>query len=187
MNEDVELYIDDCKDRMNKAVQHFEKELITIRAGKANPHVLDAVTVDYYGTPTILSRISNVGVSDARTIVIQPWEKKMIEPIEKAILKANLGFNPMNNGEVIRIMVPVLTEERRKQLVKQVKGESENTKVAIRNVRRETLEELKVLKKNGLEEDQEKEAEELVQKLTNDFIKKTDELVEIKEKEIMTV
>lgn len=187
MNEELQLYLEDCKDRMNNAINHLSKELSKIRAGKAHPSMVDEVKVEYYGTLTPLNQVSNVGISDARTIAIQPWEKNMIEPIEKAIMKANLGFNPINNGEVIRINVPALTEERRKQLVKQVKTEGENAKISIRNVRRETNEEIKKLQKDGLAEDMAKKAEEQVQALTDAHVKKVDELMEAKEKDIMTI
>ncbi len=187
MNEEVELYLDDSKDNMQSAFDHLEKELLKVRAGKASPHMLDGVTVDYYGVETPLDRVSNVNTSDARTIVIQPWEKNMIEPIEKAIMKANLGLNPINNGELIRINVPALTEERRKQLVKQVRTIAESTRVSIRNTRRDTNDELKKLKKEGLAEDEAKRAEEEVQKLTDDYIKKVDDLLEKKEEDIMTI
>ncbi|MBI5218522.1 MAG: ribosome recycling factor [Bacteroidia bacterium] len=187
MSEEVQLYLDDARQTMNNALVHLDNELVKIRAGKANPHMLDGITVDYYGVMSPLSQVSNISTPDARTIFIQPWDKSIIEPIEKAIQKANLGFNPVNNGEVIRIAVPPLTEERRKQLVKQVKTEGEAAKVSIRNVRRDTNEELKTLKKEGIPEDEIKKGEEEVQKLTDGFIKKVDELLEKKEKEIMTV
>ncbi len=187
MNEDVELYLEDAKDSMDKTMKHLEKELLKIRAGKASPQMLDGLTVDYYGSMTPLTQVSNVGTSDARTIMVQPWEKAMIAPIEKAIMKANLGFNPVNNGEIIRINVPVLTEERRKQLAKQVKNEGENTKISIRNIRRDVNDEIKQLKKDGLSEDEAKSGEDEVQVVTNSFIVKVDKLIKAKETEIMTV
>lgn len=187
MSEEVQLYIEDAKDTMNNAIVHLENELIKIRAGKANPHMLDGIYIDYYGVKSPLSQVSNISTPDAKTIFIQPWDKKMIELIEKSILKANLGFNPVNNGEVIRIAVPPLSEERRKQLVKQVKNEGETAKVSIRNSRRDTNEGLKALKKEGVSEDEIKKAEDEVQKLTDSFSKKVDDLLEKKEKEIMTV
>jgi len=187
MNEDVEIYLEDLTDKLNGAVSHLEKELHKIRAGKATPAMLDGIVVDYYGSMTPLSRIANVNSTDARTLVIQPWEKSMIDPIEKAILKANIGLNPVNNGELIRINVPALTEERRKQLVKQMKTEGENAKISIRNARRETIEEIKKLKKDGLPEDEAKEAEEKIQKIHDDFIKKVDKILEFKESEITTI
>lgn len=187
MNEELNMYIEDAKERMEKAIEHLNNELRVIRAGKANPGMLSNIMVDYYGTLTPLQQVSNVGTLDARTISIQPWEKSMIGPIEKAILAANLGFNPQNNGEVIRIAVPPLTEERRKQLVKQVKSEGENARVSIRNARRDTNDEIKKLQKDGLSEDIAKDAEEEVQKLTDKFNKKVEELLEQKEEEILTV
>lgn len=187
MSEEVQLYIEDSKDTMNNAIGHLENELTKIRAGKANPHMLDGLSIDYYGVKSPLAQVSNISTPDAKTIFIQPWDKKMIELIEKSILKANLGFNPVNNGEVIRIAVPPLSEERRKQLVKQVKNEGETAKVSIRNARRDTNEGLKTLKKEGISEDEIKKAEEEVQKLTDSFSKKVEELLEKKEKEIMTV
>ncbi|MFP4555416.1 MAG: ribosome recycling factor [Bacteroidales bacterium] len=187
MTEEVNMYIEDAKERMEKAIEHLTNELRVIRAGKANPGMLTNIMVDYYGTLTPLQQVSNVGTLDARTISIQPWEKSMIGPIEKAILAANLGFNPQNNGEVIRIAVPPLTEERRKQLVKQVKSEGENARVSIRNARRDTNEEIKKLQKDGLSEDVAKDAEEEVQKLTDKFNKKVEELLVQKEEEILTV
>lgn len=187
MEEEAILYIDEAKEGMEKAIVHLENELRTIRAGKANPAMLASVMVDYYGTLTPLQQVSNVGTLDPRTISIQPWEKNMIEPIEKAILAANLGFNPQNNGEVIRIAVPILTEERRKELVKQVRAEGENARVSIRNSRRDANESVKKLQKDGLSEDLAKNIESEIQKLTDDFIKKIEEVLEKKEEEIMTV
>jgi len=187
MNEELELFIDDCGENMDAATKHLEKELLKIRAGRASVQMLDGISVDYYGTMTPLNQISNMGCPDPKTIAIQPWEKSMIEHIEKAILKANLGFNPANNGEIIRINVPPLTEERRKALVRQVKTECENGKVAIRNIRRDTNEEIKRLKKEGLEEDVAINAEEKVQRMTDINIKRVDDILEKKEKDIMTV
>jgi ribosome recycling factor len=187
MNEEVNFYIEDATERMEKAILHLEDELRVIRAGKANPAMLSGIMVDYYGTSTPLQQISNVGTLDARTITIQPWEKNMIGPIEKAILAANLGFNPQNNGEVIRIAVPPLTEDRRKNLVKQVKTEGENARVSIRNARRDANEEIKKLQKNGLEEDIAKDAEATIQKLTDNYNKKVEEQLIKKEQEILTV
>lgn len=187
MSEELQLVLMEAKDSMQHAITHLDAELAKIRAGKANPHMLDGLSVDYYGTLTPLTQVSTISTPDARTIFIQPWEKSMIEPIEKAIQKANLGFNPVNNGEVIRIVVPPLTEERRKQLVKQVKTEGETAKVSVRNVRRDANEELKTLKKDGIPEDEIKKGEEEIQKLTDNYIKKVDEVLEKKEKEIMTI
>lgn len=184
---EVNLVISIAEEHMLKAVEHLEAELRIIRAGRANPAMLSGIMVDYYGTMTPLSQVSSVGSPDARTIVIQPWEKKMIEPIEKAIMAANLGFNPQNNGENVRIMVPPLTEERRKDLVKQVKHEGENARVSIRNARRDSIEEIKKMQKNGLAEDAAKDAENKIQKITEGYNKKVDEHLEKKEKEILTV
>lgn len=187
MTDEVNFCIEEANERMEKAISHLENELRIIRAGKANPAMLSGLMVDYYGTMTPLQQVSNVGTLDARTITIQPWEKSMIGPIEKAILAANLGFNPQNNGEVIRIAVPPLTEERRKQLVKQVKNEGENARVSIRNARRDANEELKKLQKDGLAEDLAKDAEGEVQKLTDSYNKKVEDLLIKKEQEILTV
>lgn len=187
MSEEVELYLDDAKDRMEKAIKHLESELLKIRAGKASPVMLDSVFVDYYGTRSPLSQVANINTPDAKTIVVQPWDKSMLEPVEKAIMAANLGFNPINNGDILRIIVPPLTEERRRQLAKQVKGEGENTKVGIRNVRRDVNEALKKLKKEGIPEDEIKDAEDKIQKMTDLYIKKTDDVLEKKEKDIMSI
>ncbi len=183
----MNLVIEMAEEKMENAIKYLTDELSKLRAGKASPHMLDGVTVDYYGTVTPLDRVSNINTPDARTILVQPWEKSMLEPIEKAILHANLGFNPVNNGEVLRIVVPVLTEERRKVLVKQVKGEGENARVSIRNARREANDELKKLQKEGMPEDLEKSAQQEVQKLTDTYIEKVDKVLERKEEEIMTV
>jgi ribosome recycling factor len=187
MKEEADFVIEESRERMSKAIEHLENELRVIRAGKANPSMLSSVMVDYYGTLTPLQQISSVGTPDARTITIQPWEKNMITPIEKAIMAANLGFNPQNNGEMIRVAVPPLTEERRKQLVKQVKNEGESARVSIRNARRDANEEIKKLQKNGLAEDLAKDSETEVQKLTDNFSKKVEELLVKKEQEILTV
>jgi len=172
---------------MEKSISHLENELIKIRAGKANPHMLDGIMVNYYGVQTPLNQVSNIGTPDPRTLIIQPWDRSMIETIEKAIMQANIGLNPVNNGEVIRINVPPLTEERRRDLVKQVKNEGENTKIGIRSARRDANEELKKMKKEGLAEDAEKIAQDEVQKLTDEFIEEIDNILEAKEKDIMTV
>jgi ribosome recycling factor len=185
--EDAELCIDIATDRMQKAVDHLDNELKVLRAGRANPNMLSGVVVDYYGTPTPLTQVASVSSPDARSIAIQPWEKKLIESIEKAIQAANLGFNPQNNGETIRVIVPPLTEERRRDLVKQVKHEGENARVSVRNARRDAIEEIKKFQKAGLAEDLAKDAEHKVQKLTDNFNKKIEEHLERKEKEILTV
>ena len=154
MNEEAQMYIDEAEEKMKAAVVHFEGELAKIRAGKATPAILQGISVDYYGTPTPLNQVANVGTTDARTIVVQPWEKTMLPKIEKEILKANLGLTPTNNGEILRIVIPALTEERRKALVKQVKQEAENARVAVRGVRKDTNNTLKSLEKDGLTEDE---------------------------------
>lgn len=187
MHEEAQLVLDDCKERMELAISHLEKELLHVRAGKANPAMLDSVHVDYYGSMTALNQVSNISTPDPRTIAVQPWEKKMIPIIEKAIMAANLGFNPDNNGEVIRINIPPLTEERRKGLVKQAYKEGENAKISIRTARKNANDELKKLLKEGLPEDMEKDAEKEVQSYTDDFVKNIDILVSAKEKDIMTI
>ena len=187
MQEEVDFVLEHSKERMKAAINHLEKELIHVRAGKASPAMLDGVVVDYYGSMTPLSQVANINTPDARTIAIQPWEKKMIPVIEKAILNANLGFNPDNNGEMIRINVPVLTEERRKGLVKQAQHEGEIAKVSVRTVRKEANESLKKLQKEGVAEDIVKDAEEEVQEMTNSYSIKIDNLVKAKEKDIMTI
>ena len=187
MNEDVELIYEMTREKMEKAIEHLESELSRIRAGKANIHILDGIMVDYYGAMTPLNQVSNISTPDAKTIAIQPWEKKMIDPIERAIQQANIGINPINNGEIIRLIIPPLTEERRIELVKQVKNEGENARVSIRSSRREANEEYKQMQKDGLSEDEAKTAEDNIQKLTDEFIKKIDTLLEAKEKDIMTV
>ncbi len=187
MEEEIQLYLDDARDSMKKAIGHLEEELLRVRAGKATPGVLEGIFVDYYGSQTPLSQVSNVSTPDAKTIAIQPWEKNMIDPIEKAIMAANIGLTPVNNGEIIRLNVPPLTEERRKELVKKVKVLGENTKVSIRNARRDTNEAFKQMKKNGLSEDQEKDAEAKVQDMTNKYTEKVDVLINDKEKDIMTI
>jgi len=185
--EDVKKQIEKSKAQMAKAVDFLEDSIAHIRAGKADIRVLDNVMVDYYGSQMSLSQVSNVTVPDARTIKIQPWEKKMFEVIEKAILVSNLGFNPTNNGESIIIAVPPLTEERRRELVKQAKQEGENSKIIIRNVRKDANEAFKKMKKDGLAEDLAKDAEESMQKLTDSYIGKVDELLKKKEQDIMAV
>lgn len=173
--------------KMEDAVSHLQEELKTYRAGKANPEVFASVIVNYYGAATPLPQMSNITTPDAKTMLIQPWDKSMIHTIEKAIMDANLGFTPQNNGEVIRINVPALTEERRRELVKKARTAGETAKVSVRNARREAMDSLKKLQKEGLPEDVEKDDEEKVQKFTDKFVKKIDEVLELKEKEIMTV
>jgi ribosome recycling factor len=187
MQEEIEFILDTAKEAMDKSIKHLEDALSKIRAGKASPAMLDGVMVDYYGSQTPLNQVSNVNTPDARTLSIQPWEKAMLEPIERSIINANLGLNPQNNGELIMINVPPLTEERRKDLVKKAKSESEDAKVGIRNARKEANDEIKKLEKDGLSEDLSKDAVEEVQKITNQFSLKVDSEIERKEKDIMTV
>ena len=172
---------------MHIAVLHLEKELQKIRAGKASPQMLEGVRIDYYGTMTPIDQTANISTPDARQIIVQPWDKSVIGLIEKAILAANLGFNPKNEGEILRIIVPALTEERRKDLVRKAKAEAENTKISIRNIRRVANETAKKLKKDGLPEDEVDKLEEDIQKLTDDHIIKVDKILEGKEKDILTV
>ena len=185
--EEIDFILDSTKESMEGSVAHLEKEFLNIRAGKASPAMLGGVKVDYYGSATPLSQVANVNTPDARTITIQPWEKSMLQPIEKAIMIANLGFNPMNNGDNIIINVPALTEERRRDLVKQAKAEAEDAKIGVRNARKDANNDIKKLEKEGVSEDVCKSAEDDVQNLTNAFIKKIDELLAAKEAEIMKV
>lgn len=187
MNDDSILLIEEIKENMNNSLIFFDRELQKIRAGKASPQMLDSVKVDYYGNPTPIAQVANVNTPDAKQIVVQPWEKAMLIPLEKAIMAANLGFNPQNNGEFLRILVPQLTEERRKELVKKSKAEAEQAKVNIRNVRRNANEQAKKLEKEGLSEDEVKRLEAEIQKITDEFIAKIDKIFEAKEKDIMTV
>jgi len=185
--EEIDFILDSTKESMEGSLAHLEKEFLNIRAGKASPAMLGGVRVDYYGSATPLSQVANINVPDARTITVTPWEKNMLHPIEKAIMIANLGFNPMNNGDNIIISVPALTEERRRDLAKQAKGEAEDAKIGIRNARKDANTEIKKLEKDGMSEDVCKSAEDDVQNLTNSYIKKIDDLLAIKEAEIMKV
>jgi ribosome recycling factor len=187
MNEDIQFVLDNAKEQMDKAVTHLEAELVKVRAGKASPSMLESIMVDYYGTKTPLNQVANINTGDARTLIVQPWEKSMLTPIEKGIMLANLGLNPQNDGVIIRILVPALTEERRKELVKKAKSETENAKVSLRTIRKEAMEELKTLQKKGTPEDEVKDAETKVQTLVDGFVSKCDKHLEVKEKEIMTV
>jgi ribosome recycling factor len=187
MNEDVELIIEETRDRMQHALEHLEHELARLRAGRSNPALLDGITVDYYGVNSPLAQVSNINTPDPKTILVQPWEKTMLGTIEKAIMAANIGLMPVNNGEVIRINIPPLTEERRHQLVKQVRNEGETAKISVRNARKWANDELKDLLKNGLPEDLEKEAVDNVQDLTAKYNEKVDKVVSLKEKDVMTV
>ena len=180
--------IDTAKEKMNKTIELMRKELSSLRAGRANPQILDKVQVDYYGTPTAISKVGNVSAPEPRMLVIAPWEPKMIGPIEKAILKSDLGLNPTNDGKVIRLMVPELNEERRKELVKQVKKQIEEGKVSVRNIRRDGVEQIKKLKKDSkITEDDQKTAENELQKATDKAVKELEEVGASKEKEIMAV
>jgi ribosome recycling factor len=172
---------------MNKAIAHLESELQKVRAGKASPSMLEGLYVDYYGTPTPMNQVASVNTPDARTLIVQPWEKTMIKPIEKSIIDANLGFAPQNDGSMIRINIPPQTEERRKELVKKAKAEGEHAKVGIRTFRKDANDNVKKAQKNGLPEDMAKDAEDKIQKLVDSFVVKIDKHLEAKEKEIMTV
>jgi ribosome recycling factor len=187
MSDDLNFILEDAQDTMQKALNHLESELVKIRAGKANPQMLEGLTVDYYGSPTALNQVGNVSVMDARTLTIQPWEKNMLQPIERAIINANLGVTPQNDGNIIRLFMPPLTEERRKEFVKRANGEGEQSKVAIRNIRREAIEQIKKLQKDGLSEDEAKDAEKNMQELTDKYISLVEKHLASKEKEIMSV
>jgi ribosome recycling factor len=187
MSEDISLTLEIAEDSMQKAIGHMESELVKIRAGKANPQMLDGIMVDYYGSPTPINQVCNISVMDARTLSIQPWEKNMLQPIERAVIAANIGFNPQNDGNIIRIFLPPLTEERRRELVKRCLAEGEHCRVAIRNIRREAIESIKKAQKNGLSEDAAKDAETDVQELTNKHIAAVEKHLTAKEKEIMSV
>ena len=183
----VQEVITKLQDQLEKNLNHTKVEFSRIRAGKASPDMLEGVIVEYYGAPTPLSQVANVNTPDARTITIQPWDKTLIRPIETAIINSNLGFAPQNDGEFIRISIPPVTEERRKELVKRAKAECENSKVGIRNLRKDANEKIKKLKTDGVSEDECAAGEESVQRIVDNYIKKTDELLATKEKEIMTV
>jgi ribosome recycling factor len=184
---DINKIIKDAESKMVSAINHLDDELARIRAGKANPHILDNVRVPYYGTLTQLSNVAAINTPDAKTLLVTPYEKNLLKDIEKAILHSDVGITPDNNGEVIRLGIPPLTGERRNNLAKQAKGEAENTKISIRNTRRDVIDVLKKAIKEGAPEDVEKDAEEKIQKIHDRFIKRIDELYAAKEKEIMTV
>jgi ribosome recycling factor len=185
MNEDVQFILDTAEEAMENAMKHLEKQFVNIRAGKASPAMLGSVMVEYYGSQTPLNQVSNVNTPDGRTITVQPWEKSMLQEIERAIQIANLGFNPMNNGESIIINVPPLTEERRRTLAKQAKGEAEDAKIGVRSARKDANTEIKKL--DHVSEDLQKNAEIDVQEMTDKYVNKIDHILEVKEKEIMTV
>jgi ribosome recycling factor len=187
MSEEVSLVIDEAEESMKKAISHLESELTKIRAGKANPGMLDGITVDYYGSPMPIAQVGNISIMDARTISIQPWEKNMLQPIERAIINSNIGLNPQNDGNIIRLFLPPLTEERRRELVKRCMAEGEQGKVSVRSIRRDAIEEIKKLQKNGLSEDAAKDAETDIQQLTDRFIAHVDKHLIAKEKDIMSV
>lgn len=187
MSQEVNNIIEESQDSMAKAIRHLEAELLKVRAGKATPNIVDGIVVDYYGNPTPINQVGNISVADARTLTIQPWEKNMLQPIERAIIQANIGLNPQNDGAMIRLFLPPLTEERRKELVKRAQNEGEQSKVAVRSIRREAMEQIKKLQKNGLSEDVCKDAETRIQEITDRHIALVDKHLVTKEKEIMTV
>lgn len=187
MSDEVAFILEDAQATMQKGISHLEAELTRIRAGKANPQMLDGINVEYYGSPTPIGQVANVTVLDARTIGVQPWERNMLQPIERAIIAANIGINPQNDGVIIRLFLPPLTEERRKELVKRASGEGEQSKVTIRNIRRDAIEQIKKLQKDGLSEDVAKDAEKNIQDLTDRHISLIDKHLAAKEKDIMTV
>ncbi len=187
MSATVESILSETEATMRKAINHLESELTKIRAGKANPTMLDGIMVDYYGNPTPIAQVGNISVMDARTLIIQPWEKNMLQPIERSIIAANIGINPQNDGNTIRLFLPPLTEERRKELVKRCNGEGEHAKVAIRNIRRDNIESIKKLQKDGLSEDAAKDAEKDIQAITDKFILLVEKHLAAKDKEIMAV
>lgn len=185
MNEELQFILDTAKEDMDAAIKHLEKQFVNIRAGKASPAMLGSVMVDYYGSQTPLNQVANVNTPDGRTITVAPWEKSMLQEIERAIMVANLGFNPMNNGESIIINVPPLTEERRRDLAKQAKAEAEDAKIGIRNARKDANNDIKKL--DEISEDLQKNTELDVQEMTDNYVKKVDAIFHVKEKEIMTV
>ncbi len=187
MNDELQFVIEEANESMQAALQHLEREFQKIRAGKASPQMLEGVKIDYYGVITPIEKVSNINTPDPRQIIVQPWDKNMLTVIDKAIMAANLGFNPQNNGEVLRILVPPLTEERRRDLVKRAKNETETAKVSIRNIRRMANDEFKKLEKDGVPEDEIEVAEKTIQQITDAFTKKIEKLFEAKEKDIMTV
>jgi ribosome recycling factor len=187
MTEDLARILEEAPVSMKKAMDFFEAELVKIRAGKANPTMLDGIVVNYYGNPTPISQVGNVTAMDARTITVQPWEKNMLQPIERAIIAANIGVNPQNDGNIIRLFLPPLTEERRRELVKKTNAEGEQAKIVVRNIRRDSIEHIKKLQKEGLSEDAAKDGEKEIQDVTNSYISLIEKYLEAKEKEIMVV
>jgi ribosome recycling factor len=187
MQEEVDLILDDAAETMQKAINHLEAELVKVRAGKASPTMLDGITVEYYGAPTLINQVANVTVQDARTLTIQPWEKAMLPKIDRAIMGANIGVTPQNDGVQIRLFMPPLTEERRRELFKKATAEGEQAKVAIRNIRRDAIEQFKKLQKEGLSEDAAKDAEKATQDLTDKHIALVEKHLAAKEREMMTI
>lgn len=187
MSEELQLIVEDAEDSMQKAIAHLEAELVKIRAGKATPAMLDGITVEYYGSPTPIAQVANISVLDARTLSIQPWEKAMLGQIERSIMQANIGITPQNDGSQIRLFLPPLTEERRKELFKKASSEGEQSKVAIRNIRRDAIEQVKKLQKDGLSEDEAKDGEDSVQSITDKYIVLVDKHLAAKEKEMLSV
>jgi ribosome recycling factor len=187
MTDELELIMEDASESMQKAISHLESELVKIRAGRANPQMLDGITVDYYGSATPLNQVANISIADARTLTIQPWEKNMLQPIERAIIAANIGITPQNDGAIIRLFLPPLTEERRKEFVKRAHHEGENSRVSVRSIRRDAIEHIKRLQKEGLSEDVAKDAEKDIQALTDKYIAFIEKHLAVKEKEIMSV
>lgn len=187
MTDELSFILEEGKESMTKAINHLEAELVKIRAGKANPTMLDGIMVDYYGNSTPINQVGNISAMDARTISIQPWEKNMLQPIERAIIAANIGINPQNDGNIIRLFLPPLTEERRREMVKRSNGEGEQAKVAVRSIRRDAIEQIKKLQKDGLSEDQAKDSETEIQEMTDRFIILVEKHLAAKEKEIMSV
>ncbi|HEX6181446.1 MAG TPA: ribosome recycling factor, partial [Chitinophagaceae bacterium] len=184
MTDDLAFILEDASDSMKKAIAHLEAELVKIRAGRANPQMLDGISVDYYGSATPINQVANISVADARTLTIQPWEKNMLQPIERAIIAANIGVTPQNDGSIIRLFLPPLTEERRKEFVKKAHHEGEHSRVSVRSIRRDAIEHIKKLQKDGLSEDVAKDAEKDIQALTDKYIAFVDKHLTAKEKEI---
>jgi len=187
MTEEIQMYLDEAEDNMKKAVSHLSGEFNKIRAGKAQPNMLDGLMVDYYGNKTPINQVASITTPDARTVMIKPWEKKMLAEIERAIINSDLGLNPQSDGEIVRLNIPPLTEERRRQLVKQAKNEAESGKVSVRNVRKDANDSIRKLTKEGVSEDAVKEGEDRVQEITDKYTNRIDSLLAEKEKEIMTV
>jgi ribosome recycling factor len=187
MTDEITEILNETSTSMKRAIDHFESELVKIRAGKANAAILDGIMVDYYGNPTPIGQVGNISVMDARTLTVQPWEKKMLQPIERAIIAANIGINPQNDGNIIRLFLPPLTEERRREFVKRSNGEGEQAKITVRNIRRDAIEQIKKAQKEGISEDAAKDAEAAIQEITDTNIALIDKYLGLKEKEIMSV